>query len=173
MTPGLTPERAPCVRFGQRHAGEAGWRRLACTALAAVALAACASIPRLVAPEIVSADVRMADVRLPAIRLDVDVELRNPNPVDVAVASLDVDLEIGGERAGRARLAAPVTLPARGTSRITVEAAGDASVALAGVARALGGARPLDYALRGTLVLADGSAFPFVRRGRFDPAVRR
>jgi LEA14-like dessication related protein len=132
----------------------------------ALALAACASLPRLAAPEVVSAEVRMADIRLPAIRLDVDLELRNPNPVDVSVASLDVDLEVGGERAGGARIASPVTLPASGSSHVLVQAAGDASIVLAGVARAMGGARPLDYALRGTLVLADGTAFPFVRRGQ-------
>lgn len=164
----MTSERVPFVPCGQRHEGEASRRRLAHAALAALAgtLAACASIPRLVAPEIVSADVRMADVRLPAIRLDVDVELRNPNPVDVSVSALDVDLEISGERAGGARLASPVTLPARGTARVAVQVTGDTSVALAGVARAFGNARALDYALRGTLVLADGTAFPFVRRGQ-------
>jgi hypothetical protein len=144
------------------------------TALSFVAaLAGCAAIPRLVAPEIVAVEVRMADIRLPAIRLDVDLELRNPNPVDVAVASLEADLEIGGERAGGARLASPVTLPARGTSRISVQVAGDASVALEGAARALGAARPLDFAVRGTLVLADGTAFPFVRRGQVDAGTRR
>ena len=139
----------------------------------AAALAGCAAIPRLEAPEIVAVNVRMADIRLPAIRLDVELELRNPNAVDVAVAALDADLEIGGERAGSARLASPVTLPARGTSRVTVQASGDASVALAGAARALGSVRPLDFAVRGTLVLADGTAFPFLRRGQVDAGARR
>jgi hypothetical protein len=45
--------------------------------------------------------------------------------------------------------------------------------ALAGAARALGSARPLDYALRGVLVLADGTSFPFVRRGEVATGARR
>ncbi|MEO8486006.1 MAG: LEA type 2 family protein [Betaproteobacteria bacterium] len=128
-------------------------------------LAGCATLPRLVAPEIVSAEVRVVDVRLPVIRIDVELALRNPNPSPVAIASLDADLEIAGERAGTARLAGPVTLESASVSRVLVQTIGDASVALVVLARSLGSARPIDYALRGTVVLADGTAFPFVRRG--------
>ena len=75
-------------------------------ALAAVlALSACAPLTRLEAPEVVNLAVRNVEIRLPTIRVDTELTLRNPNPVEIAVASLDADLEIGGERAGTLRLA--------------------------------------------------------------------
>jgi len=136
-------------------------------ALAALlALAACAPLPRLEAPEVVSVAVLNVEVRLPTIRVDTELTLRNPNAVEIAVASLDADLEIAGERAGTLRLASPVTLPAGGQATVALSAVGDAAVALTGMGRALGSGRPLEYALKGALQLADGRAFPFVRRGQ-------
>jgi LEA14-like dessication related protein len=140
--------------------------RAAYVAWFVLALGACASLQRPAPPDVVAVDIRNVQVRLPTIRVDVDLELRNPNAVDVAIAALDADLDIAGERAGRARLAAPVTLVAGATTRVTVQAVGDASIALAGLGRALGAARPVDYALSGTLTLADGTIYPFVRRGQ-------
>jgi len=142
-------------------------------ALAAVlALSACAPLTRLQAPEVVNLAVRNVEIRLPTIRVDTELTLRNPNAVAVSVASLDADLEIGGERAGTLRLASPVTLPAAGTATLELSAVGDAAVALSGLGRALGSGRPLGYAIAGSLTLADGRAFPFVRRGQVSPPVR-
>lgn len=136
-------------------------------ALAALlALAACAPLPRLEAPEVVNLAVLNVEIRLPTIRVDTELTLRNPNAVAIAVASLDADLEIAGERAGTLRLASPVTLPAGGTASVALSAVGDAAVALSGMGRALGSGRPLEYAIAGSLALADGRAFPFVRRGQ-------
>ena len=142
-------------------------------ALAAVlALSACAPLTRLQAPEVVNLAVRNVEIRLPTIRVDTELTLRNPNAVAVSVASLDADLEIGGERAGTLRLASPVTLPAAGTATLELSAVGDAAVALSGLGRALGSGRPLGYAIAGSLTLSDGRAFPFVRRGQVSPPVR-
>jgi hypothetical protein len=136
-------------------------------ALAALlALAGCTSLTRIEAPEVVNLTVRNVEVRLPTIRVDTELTLRNPNAVAVSIASLDADLEIGGERAGTLKLAAPVTLPAAGTASVALSALGDAAVALTGLGRALGSGRPLEYALKGALVLSDGRTFPFVRRGQ-------
>ena len=136
-------------------------------ALAALlALAGCAPLTRIEAPEVVNLAVRNVEIRLPTIRVDTELTLRNPNAVAVSIASLDADLEIGGERAGTLKLAAPVTLPAAGSASLELSAVGDAAVALSGLGRALGSGRPLDYALKGALVLADGRTFPFVRRGQ-------
>lgn len=137
-------------------------------ALALMLAAGCATL-RPASPEIVAASVRVVEVRFPSIRFDVGLELANPNRFELAVASLDAELTIAGERTGDARLAAPVTLPAGGSASVTIEARGDASAALAGVARALGGSRPLDYRLRGAIVLADGTRFPFSRSGEVAP----
>ena len=134
--------------------------------LAALALASCAPMPRLESPEVVGLAVRNVEIRLPTIRVDTELTLRNPNAVSVSIASLDADLEIGGEKAGTLRLASPVTLPASGNASVELSAVGDAAIALTGVGRALGSGRPLEYALRGALVLAAGRAFAFVRRGQ-------
>ena len=130
------------------------------------ALAACAPLPRLEAPEVVALAVSNIEIRLPTIRVDTLLTLHNPNRIDVSVASLDADLTTGGERAGTVRLLAPVTLPAGAAATVEVSTVGDAAIALTGVGRALVSGRSLDYALRGTLVLADGRSFPFVRRGQ-------
>jgi LEA14-like dessication related protein len=112
-------------------------------ALAAVlALSACAPLTRLQAPEVVNLAVRNVEIRLPTIRVDTELTLRNPNAVEIAVASLDADLEIAGERAGTLKLAAPVTLPAGGTASVALSAVGDAAVALTGMGRALGSGLP-------------------------------
>lgn len=141
-------------------------RLLLALAIFAATLVACAPLSRLEPPEVVALAVRNVEIRLPTIRVDTELTLRNPNAVAVSIASLDADLEIGGERAGTLRLAAPVTLPAAGTASVALSALGDAAVALTGLGRALGSGRPLDYALKGALVLADGRTYPFVRRGQ-------
>jgi hypothetical protein len=147
-------------------------KRRTFVALAALAAAACAPLTRLEPPEVVALAVRNIEIRLPTIRVDTELTLRNPNAVTVSIASLDADLEIGGERAGTLKLASPVTLPAGANAQVELSAVGDAAIALTGVGRALGSGRPLDFALRGALVLADGRAFPFVRRGQVTPPVR-
>jgi LEA14-like dessication related protein len=136
------------------------------TALACAALAACASSPRLAPPEVRSADVRVVVFSLPLVRLAIDVGLDNPNAVDVALAALDVSLDIEGAAVARAALAAPVTLAARAPTTVHLQASGDLSAALAGVARSLErGGGPLRYEVAGVAQLADGTRFPFRKRG--------
>jgi LEA14-like dessication related protein len=139
--------------------------RRALVALAAVALAGCAALPRPVPPEVVGANVRVVELRLPAVRLAVEIALRNPNAFGLAVDALDATLAVGGADIGRAILQQPVTLPALGEARVPLDLRGDASVALAQVAAAYAAGRPLAYEVRGTLRLADGSVWPFHRRG--------
>jgi len=132
----------------------------------ALVVSACAMLPRLDPPEVTGLSIRNVEVRLPTLRVDADLYLRNPNPVDVSIASLDAELQLGGERAGTMRLESPVTLPARGTAPVPLSAVGDAALALTGVGRALSSGRPIEYALRGAVVLTDGRRFPFSRGGR-------
>ncbi len=140
-------------------------RRVAAVAIAAL-IAGCAALPpRLVAPEVEVAAVRVVEARLPTVRLSVDLVVTNPNAVAIELAGLDADLAIEGERVGSARLARPATLPAQGATRVLLAADADAGAALAGLGRALGGARPLAYDLAGRATLADGRTFPFRRRG--------
>ena len=133
------------LRAAEGRPGDMGAR--AVIAALALALAACAPLTRLEPPEVVALAVRNVEIRLPTIRVDTELTLRNPNAVSVSIASLDADLEIGGERAGTLRLASPVTLPAGASAQVELSAVGDAAIALTGVGRALGSGRPLDYAL--------------------------
>ncbi|MCE7878614.1 MAG: hypothetical protein DYH14_15120, partial [Betaproteobacteria bacterium PRO3] len=112
-------------------------RRAVVTLILAAGVAACAPLPRLAAPEVVALAVTNIEIRLPSIRVDTVLTLRNPNRIDLSVASLDADLTIGGEKSGTLTLLAPVTLPAGGSAAVEVSAVGDAAIALTGVGRAL------------------------------------
>jgi hypothetical protein len=59
----------------------------------------------------------------------------------------------------------PVTLPAYGEASVALDVRADASASLPRIAAALGAAAPLEYELAGTLRLADGTSWPFRRRG--------
>ena len=141
-------------------------RRIALSLILAAALAACAALgPRLASPEVVGANVRVIRVALPEVTLAIDLELANPNPVEVVVQSFDARIALEGERVATATLASPVTMPANGTASVSLSARADAAATLAGVGRALGSGRAMRYEIAGDVTLGDGSRFPFVRRG--------
>ena len=61
-------------------------RRMVIPLVLAAALAACAALgPRLASPEVVGANVRVIRVALPEVTLAIDLELSNPNAVEVVV----------------------------------------------------------------------------------------
>ena len=141
-------------------------RRMVIPLVLAAALAACAALgPRLASPEVVGANVRVIRVALPEVTLAIDLELSNPNPVEVVVQAFDVRIALEGERVATAALASPVTMPANGTAAVSLSARADAAATLAGVGRALGSGRAMRYEIAGDVTLGDGSRFPFVRRG--------
>ena len=141
-------------------------RRIAFSLLLTAALAACAALgPRLASPEVVGANVRVIRVALPEVTLAIDLELSNPNPVEVVVQGFDARIALEGERVATAALASPVTMPANGTAAVSLSARADAAATLAGVGRALGSGRAMRYEIAGDVTLGDGSRFPFVRRG--------
>jgi LEA14-like dessication related protein len=141
--------------------------RGAAFAAAAALLGACATLAPVEPPQVVGATVRAAELRLPEVRVAVDVALRNPNARTIALEALDATLALGGVDVGRATLARPVMLPAHGEARVPLDVRGDAAAALAQLGGALGAARPVDYELRGSLRLADGTVVPFRRRSTF------
>ena len=141
-------------------------RRTLLSLLLAAALAACAALgPRLASPEVVGANVRVIRVALPEVTLAIDLELSNPNPVEVVVQGFDTRIALEGERVATATLASPVTMPANGTASVSLSARADAAATLAGVGRALGSGRAMRYEIAGDVTLGDGSRFPFARRG--------
>jgi len=141
-------------------------RRHAVAVLAVLLAAGCALLPpRLAAPQVELVGVRVVDARLPQVRLAVELSLTNPNAVAIDLAALEADLAIEGEPVVTARLLAPATLPPRQATRVALGAIADAGAALAGVGRALGGGRALAYDASGRAILADGTIYPFRRRG--------
>ena len=140
-------------------------RRHFLPAVLAVALSGCATLQRPIAPEVIASRVRVVEARLPEIRLAVELTLRSRNLLPLPIDALDATLSLAGVDVGRATLAQPVTLPAYGEASVVLDVRADASASLPRIAAALGAASPLEYELAGTLRLADGTSWPFRRRG--------
>jgi LEA14-like dessication related protein len=140
-------------------------RRHFLPALLAVTLSGCATLQRPIAPEVIASRVRVVEARLPEIRLAVELTLRSRNLLPLPIDALDATLSLAGADVGRAALAQPVTLPAYGEASVALDVRADPSTALPRIAAALGAAAPLEYELAGTLRLADGTSWPFRRRG--------
>ena len=140
-------------------------RRHFLPAVLAVALSGCATLQRPIAPEVIASRVRVVEARLPEIRLAVELTLRSRNLLPLPIDALDATLSLAGVDVGRAALARPATLPAYGEADVALDVRADASASLARIAAALAAAAPLEYELAGTLRLADGTSWPFRRRG--------
>jgi LEA14-like dessication related protein len=148
--------------------------RLRGLAAAAALLASCSALPpRVAVPEVGIAGVRVVEARLPQVRLWIDLAVKNPNAVAIDLASLEADLAIEGEAVAKLRLPAPVVLPPERTTHVALAASADAGAALAGLGHSLGSARPLAYDLGGRATLADGTTFPFRRRGEIPTSPTR
>lgn len=133
---------------------------------------ACASFARLEPPKLEATSVRIVSVALPTVTMVLGLTLANPNARDVTISALDARLSIDGVAVATATLPAPATLPANATTTVMLDARGDASAALGSLGRTLGAARPLRYEITGEATLADGTRFPFRRRGETGGASR-
>ena len=140
-------------------------RRHVLPAVLAVALSGCETLRRPIAPEVIASRVRVVEARLPEIRLALELTLRSRNLLPLPIEALDATLSLAGVDVGRAALAQPATLPAYGEANVALDVRADASASLPRIAAALAAAAPLEYELAGTLRLADGTSWPFRRRG--------
>ena len=148
-------------------------RRVACALV--VLLAACASFgPRIEPPRVSVTDVRLDRLEGADAWFVAQVTLDNPNDREIAVEALDATLTIEGEAVATAGLAAPVTLPAKGTAPAQIAARTGVDAILRAVANAMrrigngAGMTPspsLHYALEGRARLANGLQVPFRRSG--------
>jgi LEA14-like dessication related protein len=139
---------------------------------AAMLIAGCATLPRLEAPSVFVERVRVDRFSGVDAQFTVVLNVANPNDREIAVDAIDADLRIEGVPVGRARLALPVRLPARGatTAALTARAGlADTLRAAAEIARraeAAGGAlAPVRYAVSGTATIDGGRTIPFARSG--------
>jgi LEA14-like dessication related protein len=96
-------------------------------------------------------------------RLELDLLVQNPNNFDVAIDGMRLQLDLNGQRLGRAVSNEPLTVARLDEARVTVQA----SITLWDVARqllALEGRKSVDYRLSGDVFVAG----PRSRRVSFD-----
>lgn len=145
--------------------------RAALTLLAILVVTGCAAL-RPKPPTLAVAGVGVDRLAPADARFSVYVAMGNPNDRAIAVDAIVATLRIEDVMIGRARLAEPVTLPARGeaTARLVAQADLPSSVrAAAQVASRLlveGDAfAGIRYAVDGTATIDGGSVYPFSRSG--------
>lgn len=146
-------------------------RRFAVGAIAVALLAGCAALaPRLEAPEVSLVGVSVRELSLNP-RVDLRLELRNPNRVEVPIDRIDFVLRIEDARFGSGQSKAPVTLPALGTVIAEVAVQVDLRDALRHLRGRLreGGGAALRYEIAGDATIG-GITRPFRRTGEVDPA---
>jgi LEA14-like dessication related protein len=140
-------------------------RRHFLPAVLAVALSGCATLQRPIAPEVIASRVRLVEAQLPEMLFAVELTVRSRNLLPLPIDALDATLTLAGVEVGRAALAQPVTLPTYGEAQVALDVRADAAASLPRIAAALGAATSLEYELAGTLRFADGTLWPFRRRG--------
>lgn len=139
--------------------------------LAILVVAGCAAL-RPEPPTLAVAGVSVDRLAPADARFSVFVAMGNPNDRAIAVDAIVANLRIEDVMIGSARLAEPVTLPARGetTARLVAQADLPSSLRAAAeiASRALveGAAfSGIRYAVDGTATIDGGSVYPFSRRG--------
>jgi len=102
-------------------------------------------------------------------RLVVSVVASNPNEYDLAMSSLEAEMNVDGETLFTATLAAPVTLPANAETRVEIEARTGFLAIMTALER-FSRQRTVSYELAGSAVVQNGWRLPFRRRGELPGA---
>ena len=128
-------------------------------------LAACGPLnPRFDPPEVTLEALRI--MRIVDAKADLSIGLRvyNPNAYALPVQRVEFEVTIDGRPAATSRSARIETLPARGDAMVDLSGRVDVG-AIATALMRLGSQLPIDYTLKGTITLTDGTAVPFARKG--------
>ena len=129
-------------------------------------LAACGPlIPRLDPPEVTLETVRV--LRIVDGKADVSIGLRvyNPNPYALPVQRVEFEVILDGRPAASSRSARIETLPARADALVDLSGRVDVG-AVATALMSLGSQLPIEYALKGTITLSDGTTIPVTHKGK-------
>ena len=140
-------------------------------AVAFVVVAACASVgPRPDPPSVSLESLRVLRVADAAADVSIRLRLGNPNDYPLAMESVSLDITLDGRPAvvGRSKHIDP--LPAHGEASMDIAGRVDVGV-VATALMTLGSQLPVDYAVRGSAILANGPTLNFSRKGQI-PIVR-
>jgi LEA14-like dessication related protein len=140
-------------------------------ALAALFFAtACTSTrPKIDPPAVTLESVRILRIAEGRANVSLVLRLANPNSFALTIDAIDFEVMLDGRPAASGRSGRVEALPAGGDARL--ELAGRVEVAAVATAlMMLGSQLPVDYALKGTATLRDGTALPFARKGEIPVA---
>jgi LEA14-like dessication related protein len=136
----------------------------------ALALAGgCVLVPKFQEPHLDVVDVQMVRGDLLQQQLRVRMSVQNPNSRELAVRSIQYQVQLAGEAFGHGESERDFIVPANGASEFDVNLTTNAA---AMVLRLLGSGRKLDavdYHITGTVLLAKGvkRSIPFDQSGQF------
>ena len=106
-------------------------RRALPTLLLALAIAACVGIPRtLQTPEVSFVGLKTVDASMFEQKLTVRMKVRNPNPMELPVNGLDVDIELADEPFAQGVSAREFVVPANGEAEFDMNVTANAANAL-------------------------------------------
>jgi LEA14-like dessication related protein len=134
--------------------------------VSAIALAACVQLnPRFDPPEVALESLKI--LRIVDARADLSIGLRvyNPNAYVLSADRLEFEVVIDGRTAASGRSTHVGDLPARGEAAVDIAGRVDVG-AVATALMTLGSQLPIDYAIKGSVTLTDGTVLPFARKGR-------
>jgi LEA14-like dessication related protein len=146
--------------------------RVARIALLAAALLATACIPfgqQFESPEVTLETLRI--LRIADAKADLTLGLRvyNPNTYALPVDKVELDVLIDARPAVSSRSVHVDPLPPKGEAKVELSARVDIT-AVATAMMSIGSQLPIDYVVKGTITLTDGTALPFARKGRIPVA---
>lgn len=133
--------------------------------LVVAALAACAAIPsRPLPPKVEVQGIRVVVAPTGEPRFRVLLDVRNPNPYDIAIATIEARIRLEDQDVAAAGLPAPVTLAGAGETQVEIEARPDFAALRTAVDRML---RKLagHYEVMGYAIVQDGIRLDFRREG--------
>lgn len=133
---------------------------------AVLALTACVPLgQQFQAPEVTLETLRI--LRIADAKADVSISLRvfNPNTYTLPVERVDFEVTLDGRPAANSRSVRVDPLPPQGEAKVELSGRVDVA-AVATALMTIGSQLPVDYAVRGTITLTDGTAVPVARKGR-------
>jgi LEA14-like dessication related protein len=146
--------------------------RVARVAFFAAAVLATACVPfgqQFESPEVTLETLRILRIADGKADLTLGLRVYNPNTYALPVDKVELDVLIDARTAVSSRSVHVEPLPPKGEAK--VELAGRVDVtAVATAMMSIGSQLPIDYVVKGTITLTDGTALPFARKGRIPVA---